>query len=304
MRINGGRIRSLRACLVVIVLAVAIPAAITGGSGESIFWTIEKEDAVIYLLGSIHMGSPDFYPFPDDIENAFRQSDCLVLEVDADAMDQAELAAIVTAHGVFRDGQTLSGVVSAKVYDTLQAEFKRYGMDLAQFDPLQPWMTAITLTTFQMMKMGFLPEHGVDAYFRRNSGDREIGELETAAEQLSLFSSLDMGLQVMLLEDALYELDKSEGQIRELFTAYKKGDAGAIKEFLFETIESNPHLKPLYRKLLDDRNARMVEKLEGYLRSGRTCFVVVGAAHLFGGNGIVQLMRNKGYTLKPAAAAN
>jgi uncharacterized protein len=288
-------------CLSIILIFPATAIHLPGADreAESLFWKIEKGDAVIYLLGSIHMAAPDFYPFPERVEEAFQQSDCLVLEVNTDDLDQMEMVKLISEHGLFRDGRKLSDVVPEKLYAALKAEFTRNKMDLASFEPMQPWMVGITLTALQVAKIGFQAEHGVDAYFLRNRGEREVLELETAAEQLSLFSGLDIDLQVMMLEDSLRDLEKSLDQIREMFAEYKKLNAAGIREILFDTIDNYPHLKPLYEKLLDDRNLKMAEKLAAFHGSGRRCFVVVGAAHLFGEKGLVELMRGKGYALTP-----
>ena len=79
--------------------------------------------------------------------------------------------------------------------------------------------------------------------------------------------------------------------------AWLAGDAQTMFQNNTSYLSKYPELLPMYKKLNDDRNVTMTQKIQGYMRSGKTYFVVVGAAHLIGPNGIVNLLRNKGYTV-------
>ncbi len=263
---------------------------------DALFWKIESETATVYFLGSIHLASGDFYPFPYHIESAFNESDYLVVEVDIANIDQREIVQLVTQHGQLDDGRTLGTVIPESTYTAVQNEFAGYGLNIKQFERMKPWVVAITLSQLQMMKFGYRPEYGVDLYFLSDArNEMDIIELETGAEQISIFSDLSMELQILLLEDFLYDLTLPRERIHELFEAYKRWDAGWIRDFIFDSVEKHPELKPLYEKLLDDRNVKMAEKIDSFLRNEGTYFVVVGAGHLFGDMGIVALLKRKGY---------
>lgn len=147
------------------------------------------------------------------------------------------------------------------------------------------------------MKFGFRPEYGVDLYFLSDARDKmEIIELETGTDQISIFSDLNMDIQILLLEDFLYDLTQPKERILALFDAYKRWDAAWIRDFIFESVENHPELKPLYRNLLDERNVKMAASIDSFLKNQGTYFVVVGAGHLFGEMGIIELLRKKGYT--------
>ena len=66
---------------------------------------------------------------------------------------------------------------------------------------------------------------------------------------------------------------------------------------MFEGIDENPMFRSLNEKLLDERNFRMVDKIEGFLEDDDVCFMVVGAGHLVGENGIINLLAKKGYKI-------
>jgi len=284
--------------LLVIFFFPALASDITGGSKtEALFWKVESESATVYMLGSIHIAGDDLYPLPFHIENAFNKSDYLVVEVDITNIDQNEILQLIAMHGHLGDGQTLSTVIPQSTYEAVKNEFSEYGINILQFERVNPWVVAITLSQLQMMKFGFRPEYGVDLYFLSDARDEmEIIELETGADQISIFSDLSMELQILLLEDFLYDLTLPRERVHDLFEAYKRWDAAWIRDFIFESVGKHPELQPLYEKLLDDRNVNMAEKIDSFLRNEGTYFVVVGAGHLFGEMGIIELLRKKGYT--------
>jgi uncharacterized protein len=71
-----------------------------------------------------------------------------------------------------------------------------------------------------------------------------------------------------------------------------------IESILMESIREEPKLAPIMRKLIDDRNVKMVSKIEGFLKTGQTCFIVAGAGHLVGNKGIVNMLKEKGYSVQ------
>jgi uncharacterized protein len=267
-----------------------------GTETEALFWKIESESARVYLLGSIHLASDDFYPLPYHIENAFNESDFLVVEMDIQNIDEQEIVRLINLHGRLNDDQTLRSVIPDSTYEALKNEFGYYGLNILQYERMKPWVVAITLSQLQIMKFGFRPEYGIDLYFLSDARNgKGIIELETGADQITLFSDLSMELQILLLEDFLYDLTMPRERIIELFEAYRRWDAQWIMNFIFESVGKHPEFAHLYEKLLDERNIKMARKIDSFLQKEGTYFVVVGAGHLFGEMGIVQLLRAKGY---------
>ncbi len=264
--------------------------------GESLFWRVSTENAKVYLLGSIHLANDDIYPFPLEIEEAFEESDYLAVEVDITNIDQNEMVQLIQQYGRFDGEKTLREVIPDSTYEAVKDEFEQHGLNIRQYEPMKPWVVALTLSQLQMAKFGYIPEYGVDLYFLSDARDeKEIIELETGAEQLRIFSDLDIELQILLLEDFLYDLTMPRDRIHDLFDAYARFDAEWIKDFVFESVEKHPELELLYEELLHERNRRMAEKIDSFLRGEGTYFVVVGAAHLFGETGIPNLLWQKGY---------
>ena len=102
----------------------------------------------------------------------------------------------------------------------------------------------------------------------------------------------------MLLLYTLKNLDVVSREIERIVKAWVAGDTNAVESILTESVREEPKLAPMMKKLIDDRNVKMVSKIEGFLKTGQTYFVVVGAGHLVGSKGIVNVLKEKGYLIE------
>src|SRR5262249_11970415 len=108
-----------------------------------------------------------------------------------------------------------------------------------------------------------------------------------------LFANATDEEQLGLLDSTLKRGDKITDLIKRLQAAYLSGEPAALQKILDE--QNDMGSKSLMKKLLDDRNVTMAERVDQYLKGKEQAFVVVGAAHLIGDKGVAQLLRNKGY---------
>jgi uncharacterized protein YbaP (TraB family) len=83
-----------------------------------------------------------------------------------------------------------------------------------------------------------------------------------------------------------------------MVSAWAKGNVSKIEELLTKSVNKYKELSHIYQRLVDERNFQMVDKIVSYINSNKIYFIVVGAAHLVGENGIVRLLINKGFQLK------
>ncbi|MCC6202388.1 MAG: TraB/GumN family protein [Gammaproteobacteria bacterium] len=283
------------ACAWALLVSVCLLAPPALARDESLFWKVESGTAVVYLLGSIHVGTPELYPFPEVVEQAFAASDRLVLEVDVTELDQAQVGALTLRLGLATDGTTLQALLPAELYAAAEAEMRRLGLAMAPFQVMKPWLFALTLMQLGTERQGFAAEQGVDLHFARRATGKQVLGLETIDEQLGLFDNLTTAQQILLLQNYLHDLRRTREGIEQLVAAYRRLDAAWIRDFLFESLQEDPANAALYDIVLDQRNLRMAAKLDSMLRGEDTHFVVVGAAHLFGDQGLVALLRQRGY---------
>ena len=110
---------------------------------------------------------------------------------------------------------------------------------------------------------------------------------------------LDFGDANLLMEQALRQFDEIDLSVRAIYDAWTAGDSEALNRLLLEDdIARDPKFRDVYTALFDDRNITMTEKISAYLRGSGSYFVVVGAGHLVGKEGIIALLRRRGFEVK------
>lgn len=259
-------------------------------ASNPIFWEIKNDKTTIYLLGSVHLGRSDMYPLPKHIEKAFEKSDYLGLEINVENVNPFEIMNLLT----YKGDTVLADMISKENYDQLVAIFKQAGLPEIGFSKLKPFAAAMTAEQMQYKSIGMGQESGIDFYFlnKAKKAKKEIIELESIAFQMSVFSEFDKISDPYIK----YTLSKSpendaDHDIVELIEAWKSGDEDKIVKIINKTPDDFPQLKTLMEKLLDDRNITMSAKIQEYLQKGGTYFVVVGAAHIVGEKGIVDILK-------------
>ncbi|AHE50722.1 GumN protein [Aeromonas hydrophila 4AK4] len=267
------------------------------------FYRISKGSEQHWLLGSIHAGKPSLYPLPDPVERAWQQSRALVMEVDMTHISQAqwqEMGAITR----LVDGKTLKDHLPMDLYRRTLIAAGQNGLNESMLAPLRPWFAAITLTQAALERTGFRGEFGVDQHFARraNDGGKPIVGLETLLEQLGYLASVGDN-QTLMLESTLDELPELEKGFTEVMAAWQNGDQATLINLLKEEM-APPKLQAwLEQTLLAERNRNWVKKWPGLPNES---FIVVGALHLYGEQGLLALLEQQGWRItsltEPAAA--
>jgi uncharacterized protein YbaP (TraB family) len=265
-----------------------------GQTGKSFMWKVEGDAGAAYLLGSLHVLTPEWYPLNATINKAFAESKVLVEEVDIDeTTDPAQMmSALMKA--MLTDGKTLDQVIAPDVYAEVTKRAAKVGMPMMAINRMKPWLVAITLTAPVLQAAGFKPELGVDRHFY----DRAVGSsmkrqaLETLQYQLDRFDEMPLPLQEKFLKSTMSDLDNEVSSIKEMAQAWSFGDVAAIEKFTLTALKEAPEL---YQRLLIERNTNWIPQVESCIRQNAGCFIVVGAAHLVGPDGLPSLLAKKGY---------
>lgn len=254
--------------------------------------------ATVYMLGSIHLLSADAYPLPQPVQNAYQDAERVIFETSLDSLmsRQQEMA----MRGMYPAGKSLRGEIPADLYAQVEAaapSLAPMGVTMPVLDRMEPWMVAILFQAVEWQKAGMVPEHGVDMHFsgRAKQDQKPVGGLEPVEFQLGLFDSFTPEEQVDFLRQTLRDLGQMGEQMRRVVAAWRAGDAEAIDAIMNESMDESP---ALYARMLTDRNAAWVPQIEQMLRGGDDVLVVVGAAHLVGDDSVVQMLRQRGYTVE------
>ncbi|KGR76541.1 TraB/GumN family protein [Ureibacillus sinduriensis] len=273
---------------------------------KGVAWVVEDEDTQVYLLGSIHLGTPDLYPFNQKLLNAFEESDALLVEaniLDVEALDYyAEKA-------MYAEGKTVKDAVSAETFAKLEKVAETYGLSMDQLMNQKPWLLSSSLSMLGMDdSFGITPEemsmHGIDMYFLLDAlmKGKPVIELEGTRTQVDMFDALSPEGQEQMLLDTLNAILEPSAETEndvmlDWFENWKKGDiekfAASLQEMEGDTSEFNT-------MLFGERDANMAAKITNLLEEEEgTFFVVVGAGHFLVDKNIRYHLEQDGYTVQP-----
>jgi uncharacterized protein YbaP (TraB family) len=267
-------------------------------TGKSFLWEIQSEKGNSYLFGSVHLLKEEHYPLKKVIEDSFEQSDVLVLEIDLSGENLIKAGMYMLQKGKYQEDETLKDNISDKTYQLLKEKAESMKMNFEWLIGWKPWMVAFQILERKLINLGFKPLQGVDLYFlKKAEGKKEIQGLETVELQVGLFENFSKEESEKFLLSTIMQTDQLEKEMDKMITAWSTGDVETMEKTMTETIQEYPELEAFYKKLNDDRNVRMVEKIIPLLKTNKKYFIVVGAIHMVGKNGIVQLLKNKGYTV-------
>ena len=257
-------------------------------------WKVQGKTNVVYLLGSVHVLKETNYPLAAPIEQAFTNAQIAVFEADIGAMNDPSLAMKMMAKGTLPEGETLEKQLSPESYKSFQKHVEESGMPAAMMDKMTPAMAAMTLEVFELMKLGLDPEAGVDKHYfglAKKQGKQTI-PLETVDFQINLLSNFSKEEGEALMKSTLRQMDSLKKDLDELLKAWETGDNEKLDKMLNEAMGDSP---AIYKRLLTDRNRNWLPKLEEFTQGSKNVIVIVGAGHLVGKEGVVELLRKKGY---------
>lgn len=270
----------------------------------SLFHHVSDKGSV-YLYGSVHLMKKNAYPLNPKILAAFAASDNLVLEVNINAIPPAKLQREFRQRGMYSDGSTLANTLSADTLASARWVLQSRGLTLDNYQSLKPWLFEQTIINQEMLLYGFDPESGIDSYFdqRARAQGKTILQLETLEQQLTLLSDTALPIQEASLRYTLEALKARvvQRQLNDLVVDWMQGDVDELYEYMLEPLQEYPELEPYLSALFDERNEAMSQKIGRWMDEGGDYFVIVGAGHLGGANGVVNLLRSRGYKLQQLA---
>ena len=261
--------------------------------GTSFIWKVTSDTTHVYLLGSVHVASQDLYPLNSTIENAFESADYLVVEVNTNNLSQDSVGQLVMQYGAYPIGDGFEKHVMEDLYNQLKGKFQEYSINIALLDNYRPWVIYNVMSQFILESLGYKIEYGIDQYFleKAKNSNKNILELETMEHQLALMSSIPDETTLKMMQ---YDIENPEtgDYLQGLFDAWKNGDVAKMEDVAFSAFVEEPELAPYYEIVYAQRNVKMAQKIKEYLSGNKTYFIVVGAGHLVGEDGILNLLKN------------
>ena len=285
----------LKAGLYVSALGVAVGIS-TPGLADTSVWEVKSDSNTVYLGGTVHMLRMSDYPLPPEYEQAYQAASHIYFETDLDAMNDMSVQQIMREL-TYQDERSLKTVLNEEAYTALLNYTDGLGLALTAMEKSKPGWVITGLQVWEFQRIGFTPQ-GVDAYFNtRAIGDaKSRGQLETLAEHLSLLASMGEGNESEFILYSLKDFRKTKALLEDVIQAWREGDNDKLSDMLIDNIRNE--LPQLYDSLLRQRNLNWIPQIEQMLSDGDTEFVLVGAAHLVGSEGLLTLLRDRGYQVR------
>ena len=296
------------------LLAATVLAVLTVTSASAqLLYKISGKDlkAPSYIIGTFHLANATFVDKIAGVKDALTATDQVFGEVPFDDMLNPDSLKVMQTAMMLPDGQTLKTVLSAEQYKKLDAVLTQMmGVGLsnpqvnAQMGKMSPAALSAQLQVLMFMQkhMGeFDPLHGFDQYFQTQAkhNNEPIGGLETVAFQITLlYKSYDMQRQVEQLMCMIDNMDFYEKIVEKMAKAFYAQDIDALKAAMEEKLGNTCDATPKeWAQFNDNRNADWVRKMPAIMAAKPT-FFAVGAGHLPGPKGVLQLLKDIGYTVE------
>ena len=272
--------------------------------GNHLLWKVSDENSSVWLFGSIHFADSSFYPLPSEIENAFRNSTALAVEMDiSDSETQEKTAEEFLKEGMFTDGRTLKDVLPDSLWKTLDSISTTLGMKTENFLPKRPWMAATLIASAAIASTGIQQELGIDMVMLDSAyaQGKEIIALETPEEQVESLSKSEGSEEtdgIAYLESTFREYSKLNQMIKEVISAWKRADVVSLQKSLSADQNMNESEKRLNERMFNQRNKKMKKEILNFLENDKQVFVVVGVGHLILENNLLEMLSENGLKIQ------
>ncbi len=306
--------RIARACLALAGVACAAaalaqpaaqPAAAQGagalaGGPKHFFWEVSSLTNRVYLFGTVHAGKKEWFPLAPVVEKALEDSKVLVVEADiTNAAAMAKSADVM----VYIPPDKLQNHVKPGDYARFRKLLERYKLPESVVGQMRPFYAVSVIVFSEWARLGYLPTSGIDQYLilRAKGEAKSIVEIEGIETQLSLLDSLSAAENELAFVGTIDAIEKgtTSEQITGMVNAWQSGDPGLLLEVARRYNTEVPGAKAFEEKFIWSRHESMVKKIEGYLNDSRDRhFIALGALHLAGERGVVEMLRKRGYMVR------
>lgn len=271
---------------------------VADGAGDGCVWVVDgAQGGRLFICGTIHILREGDYPLAPGYEAAYMFSDKLVLELPPGEGSSPDLSRRMAQLGMYSADAALDANISAQAWAAVKAWATRRDIEPSSMNRFRPWFVSLMMTAKEYAVLGATPDLGVDSHFeQRAREDGKPGEgLETTDFQLQLFASLTNRQQQELLDQTLAELSTVAVEYEKMIGAWKRGDLVDLHDMLFREAEKHPDLMNMF---LTARNYVWLDKLHAMLDRGEKAMVLVGAGHLTGEAGLLELLRKRGHKVR------
>lgn len=274
----------------------------TRGEDRGMLWRLSRDGRTSYLYGTVHVGKPAWQALGPLTAAALRTADTLALELDP--TDPAVIAAL--------EDKTPAPPLPEALRRRLLAATERACVPLLALAALHPVLQATTLTVLDARWLGLDPNHSLEMLLvrRAKAARKRVVSLETAEQQKQVLVPTDAAEAVAVIEQTLDQLDSlaSRRVLERLVRAWELGDVATLERYEdWCECAANDDERAYLRRLNDERNGPLADRISALHRDGRRLFAAIGALHMTGPVALPRLLAERGFqvervTMPPLAA--
>ncbi|WP_299399176.1 TraB/GumN family protein [Pelagibius sp.] len=299
----AGRVALQFVAFVLLAAAMAVSAAVPAAAdstkyAEGIFWKVQRDGGpASHVLGTLHSTDPRLRDLPEQIRQPFMAARDVVFELPQDPQGQARLQQAMA----LPQGRRLDDILGPDLFGAVAEVAARYGFQPQMLRPLKPWALS-TFLIFPQAEMARLAqgEKVLDDWLRSEALrlNKAVHGLESYAEQIAIFDDMTEAEQVAMVSELVADSGQLEATFNAMLNDYLKGQVGAIMAQLndLEGVSDPEAARRFQQRLFFDRNITMAARMERFLQRGGA-FVAIGAGHLPGEAGVLDLLERQGYRI-------
>ena len=271
----------------------------TAIQADPAYWRVSDADSDVYIFGTFHILPRGLDWQTDALMAAVDSADTLYLEADVHSSEaQAQMQSLIPQYGLNPQGVTLSSMLDDETQALLAEVAPTVGAAPASLEPMQPWLVQVLLSVAKIQQMGYDPNAGAEmqliAHVRDT--DTQFGYFETAEEQIGFLSGIPQDVQVEGLAETLHEIEDLPQEVDDMVRAWAVGDMETLDAFV--NGDMREEAPEVYETVIVERNRNWIPQIEHILDGEGTVFIAVGAGHLPGDEGVIELLRDRGYAVE------
>lgn len=276
-------------------------------------WKVTDPDSgnTMYLLGTIHMLPSDVSDYPADLMDIYNNCDSIAVEYDVTALEKDANAQMEYLNGmIYSDGSTVKDHISEDTYNKAKDYFDSIGAYSEMLDQYTAGYWINQLSSVMLLRLENIELAGTDTYFisKAQEDGKEvinIEELSMQTDALNAYSDDYADYTISEMVDDIDDINDFAESYSELYDLWSKGSGEILIDMDMDLDELPDDLlddhEAYVKLLLDDRNQYMADKASEYIKDGKNCLFMVGAAHYSGDNGVDNLLEKMGYTVEKVA---
>ena len=264
---------------------------------QSSVWKVSKGDNHIYIGGTIHILSKDDYPLPKEFTKAYNDSEILVFEANLDEMSTPEAQRALQYASAYRNGQSLVNYLSLDTLNLLTTYLQKEGFPVDVMLRLKPGIVTTAISLNALKKLG-ITEEGVDTYFAKLAKQDRKKQLylESIEDQIGFITNIGVGNEENYIGYSMLELKNISQDINQMRDAWRKGNINLLNKKDMDILKNQ--FPNIYQNVLVNRNNDWIPKLQQLFRTKKVEYVLVGALHLSGKDGILYKLKSLGYKVE------